>query len=102
MRQIKVGDILTVKQWDEMEREYPLTELGSIDGDGNTFTESMKEWCGKSVTITRVEIYSRQIVHLRIKEDNGYWDWCLWMFKNEDENRFHKPSQKDLSSLFGD
>lgn len=47
----KVGDKVIVREWDDMEKEFGLDSGGDIKAKC-CFVESMREHCGKSVTIT--------------------------------------------------
>ena len=60
-REFKVGQVVTIRQWDDMEREYGLKEKESVYSCDNIkvpgagFTEPMKELCGKKATILKIE-----------------------------------------------
>jgi len=87
MSKYKIGDVVTVKTWEEMakiifhmEREYGLIyypEIGEcISMPNYVFVDDMKKFCNKNVTITEVlsDCY-------RIKEDKGTYGWTDLMFK---------------------
>lgn len=80
MSKYKIGDVVTVKTWEEMEKEYGLIyypEIGSyICLENYDFISEMKKFCGIKVTITEIldDCY-------RIKEDNGTYGWTDLMFK---------------------
>ena len=48
-----IGDKVTIRQWDDMESEFGLNELGNIKVPKN-FTESMKKYCGQTLPIIHV------------------------------------------------
>lgn len=77
----KVGDKVKVRTWEDMKKEYGLNGCGSI-ACNRSFTDGMKEYCGKYVTITSVGFW------YDIKEDFGSWQWSDDMF--EDENKLDK------------
>ena len=58
MRQYKVGDKVTIRSWESMEREFGLNENGSVNIPPY-FTKEMKEHCGKQATISCVYSDSR-------------------------------------------
>lgn len=58
----KVGELVKIRQWDDMAKEFGVRENGSIDGDCY-FTSAMKPLCGKYAEITRLHIDKR--VNLR-------------------------------------
>lgn len=45
-----IGDRVTIRQWDDMESEFGLTEWGSIAAP-ESFTLNMKKYCGKTFII---------------------------------------------------
>lgn len=52
----KVGDWVTIKQWDQMVEEYGYIEdVGIILFDGRYFNEDMRFLCGNSYKICRLE-----------------------------------------------
>lgn len=51
-----VGDKVTIRQWDDMESEFGLNEFGNIRVP-NAFTESMKQYCGQTLSIIHVRRY---------------------------------------------
>lgn len=48
-----VGDVVQIRDWQEMEEEYGLNLEGEIDCK-NTFTDAMEEYCGKVFTIKNI------------------------------------------------
>ena len=50
----KVGELVRVRQWDDMEKEFGLTMLGSISCQC-CFTDEMKPLCGKYAEIVRLD-----------------------------------------------
>ena len=48
-----IGDKVTIRQWDDMESEFGLNELGNIKVP-KIFTESMKKYCGQTLPIIHV------------------------------------------------
>lgn len=71
----KVGDKVTVRSWESMERQYGLDYIGSI-AVTCSFVKEMKKYCGRTVTISRVNTIS-----YNIKEDNGRYNWSEGMFE---------------------
>ena len=52
-----VGDKVTIRQWDDMESEFGLDEYGGIKVPKACFTEPMRKYCGKTLTIVHVNRY---------------------------------------------
>lgn len=48
MKRYKVGDIVQIRQWDDMAEEFGTTIHGSIACRSWHFVEEMKKYCGKS------------------------------------------------------
>lgn len=46
----KVGDVVRIREWDDMENEFGLDDDGAIKCSGS-FVISMKEFCGREGTI---------------------------------------------------
>jgi len=83
----KVGDKVTVRQWDDMEKEYGLCSSGdSIPIPVCSFVKNMELFCGKKVTIE--EVYGN---YYGIKEDDCHWCWTDEMFEES------KISKNDFS-----
>ena len=80
MSKYKIGDVVTVKTWEEMEKEYGLIyypEIGEcISMPNYDFVDDMKKFCNKNVTIAEVldDCY-------RIKEDSRTYGWTDLMLK---------------------
>lgn len=47
-------DEVTIRQWEDMESEFGLNELGVINVPGYIFTEPMRKYCGQTLPIVRV------------------------------------------------
>ena len=47
---IKEGNIIKIRQWDDMEEEYGLVGIGSINCEC-TFTNNMRSLCGSEIKI---------------------------------------------------
>lgn len=52
-----VGDRVTIRQWDDMAAEFGLDEYGDIKVPKAYFTEPMRKYCGKTLTIVRKNHY---------------------------------------------
>lgn len=74
-----VGDKVRVRQWDDMVKEYGL--LGDLEKvictPGCSFTNGMKKFCGRVVTIS--DVISSNSRYL-IKENDRTWYWTDEMF----------------------
>ena len=52
-----LGNKVTIRQWEDMESEFGLNEFGGINVP-KVFTESMKKYCGQTLTIVHVNRYT--------------------------------------------
>lgn len=52
-----VGDRVTIRQWDDMAAEFGLNVFGDIKVPKAYFTEPMRKYCGKTLTIVRKNHY---------------------------------------------
>ena len=52
-KDIHIGDVLQIRQWDDMENEFGLNGLGSVNCY-LSFTEGMKYMCGQQFTVVKV------------------------------------------------
>ena len=69
----KVGELVRIRQWDDMEKEFGLTMLGSISCRC-CFADGMKPLCGKYAEIK--DILLDGIVHLRFFNcDDSVENW---------------------------
>ena len=62
-----LGNEVTIRQWDDMESEFGLSELGNIKVP-KFFTKSMKQYCGQTLPIVNVRHYAP------LKFDSYYLD----------------------------
>jgi len=74
----KVGDRVKIKTWKEMKKEYGVDSDGTIYLSG-CFVPDMEKYCGKIMTISRVEQIGYYEYYM--KEDGGYWHWNDKMIK---------------------
>lgn len=54
MAKFKVGELVRIRQWDEMEKEFGIDADGDIKIDVG-FVSSMKPLCGKNAEIVSLE-----------------------------------------------
>lgn len=103
----KPGDLVEIKSWDEMEKEFGLTPRGSINCRFG-FNEEMKPYCGLKTTIERITDNGR----ICLKDiDSKLWWFSTDMLKHIDhsyvvDNSIHKinveeiPRPLDIPSLY--
>lgn len=79
-RDFKVGDVVRIRQWDDMEKEFGFGCDGDINCDGS-FVVEMKNLCGRKCTIK--DIYDN-IVRLDFEDSTGdiYWQYTTSMIEH--------------------
>lgn len=70
----KIGDMVEIRSWEDMENQYGLDEDGDINCPG-IFTKDMSELCGKLVDIVDVFYinYNKPIHVYQIKESEKFF-----------------------------
>lgn len=79
----KVGDVVTVKDWEEMEKEFGV--VGKNINCPGTFSHYMKPLCGKSGVVVKcnedVGYYSLRPMSLKGLRLDWQWDFTDAMLK---------------------
>lgn len=84
----KVGDIVRIREWDDMVSEFGIDKVGDINCGSSYFVSHMKKYCGSSMTIASVENN-----YYIMKEDDEKWQWVDNMLLPD--KRFSKADLKD-------
>ena len=82
----KVGDRVRIRDWDDMEREYGLNALGSINGPKDVFSKGMKRVCGKLCVISSIEgqeVFLQDFDGEPIDSSYSFYTWMLESEENE-------------------
>lgn len=66
-----VGDRVTIRQWDDMAAEFGLNVFGDIKVPKAYFTEPMRKYCGKTLSIVYVRRYAPQFFDSYILDDSS-------------------------------
>lgn len=64
MRQYKVGDVVQIRQWNDMAREFGLNNYGAIICGNCGFPLEMKKYCGKKLIITAISYSANNYYYL--------------------------------------
>lgn len=59
-REFHAGDVVRIREWDDMEQEFGLNEYGNI-ACRFSFTDKMRSYCGEVYTIGLID--EREHVH---------------------------------------
>ena len=54
-REFRAGDVVRIRDWDDMKREYGVDSEGDIDCPNGVFITQMRKYCGEIFTITGVD-----------------------------------------------
>lgn len=80
----KVGDKVKIRKWDDMVSEFDLDARGDIELPGIFFTNEMKKFCGKIVTIQERKVDLDGEVYYEILEDTEHeYDFSDDMFEDD-------------------
>lgn len=80
MRQYKIGDIVQIRQWDDMAEEFGTTIHGSIVCRTWYFVKEMKKYCGKKLRIIDI----RNFNDAYYLNTGNYWTFTSEMFEKGD------------------
>ena len=114
---IHIGDVLRIRQWEDMVAEYGMTTSDEYSYYCATqvrkevrFVKQMKHLCGLNFTVSNVydvEVLDNNIKFYRSKEnvegkrDSGVWLICAEMLEPFIEEDFEVASDEDIKLLFG-
>ena len=76
----KVGDLVEIKSWEEMEEEYGLNKSGEIKCN-KVFAHEMKKFCGKHYTIKQIHSDGGVIFVNYDMDVDGIWHFSTHMIK---------------------
>lgn len=91
----KVGDRVRIRQWDDMVKEFGLTDRGYIPFTktcATTFTDTMKYLCGRTATITSIN-YDTEEVALDFDDNSGDTNWYFFLGAIEGEKTMDKQER---------
>ena len=76
---LEVGQKVVIKslEWYYLKKDY----YGIVKLSTESFTSDMSEYCGKTATITEVQMNGEKTLYL-INLDNGVWNWSVEMFES--------------------
>ena len=86
----KVGDRVRIRDWDDMEREYGLNSLGSINGPNDVFAKSMKRLCGKLCVISNIEGQEVFLQDFDGEPIDSLYSFYTWMLESEENEPLKK------------
>ncbi len=78
MRQYKVGEVVQIRQWDDMAREFGVTSYDAIICNHCSFVPEMKKYCGKRLIIVAISYSTNNYYYLN---DAPTWTFTSDMFE---------------------
>lgn len=82
----KVGDKVTIRSWDDMEKEYGTDYAGDIRVPC-IFSEDMKEYCGRKMTISGIRPAFFEDRYIYTLEGAETWKFSEGMFEESKKNK---------------
>lgn len=64
MKRYKVGDIVQIRQWDDMVKEFGVNHYGVIPCNHCAFVREMKKYCGKKLRIAAINNFDDTYYYL--------------------------------------
>lgn len=100
--QIDVGDIVTVRSWDDMASEYEVDWEGDIHirADGAYFTRAMRKTCGLALAVTKVDRLTEDF-WLYTLEGYGGFEFTCSMLEPINSGDDSQEADIDVSAFFG-
>lgn len=105
---IHVGDVLRVREWEDMAAEFGINTNGNIDPryeeygrtSVETFYKRMRDLCGKTFTVAKIHRYSNFIDDY-VAEEPEFESFSIeaWMLEPTTPNEEIVPEEPD--TLFG-
>ena len=81
-----IGDIVRIREWEDMEEVFGLSPIGDIETKFLPFTKFMKPLCGKELKIQRVNNAFGLLFYFLEDENVIYkWGFTEEMFERESE-----------------
>lgn len=100
--EIHVGDVVKVRSWDDMAREFVVDSCGDIDfGPAKPeFVRNMRELCGREVTITNMCTVNGIAIFSVNSGRHETWNFVSEMFEPAADYYEIIKSGFDLNGLF--
>ena len=102
---IHIGDVLRIRQWDDMANEFGINECGDIDCR-YCFTTTMIHMCGKQFTVSNIyEDYGETIYNseegVEYDVEGDTWDISADMLElYVEEKEWEVADDEDMKLLF--
>ena len=81
MKRYKVGDIVQIRQWDDMVKEFGVNYYGVIRCNNCGFVREMKKYCGQKLRIRAIQKFDDIYYYLNTADT---WTFTSEMFEKGD------------------
>jgi hypothetical protein len=81
MKRYKVGDIVQIRQWDDMVKEFGVNYYGAIRCNNCGFVREMKKYCGQKLRIRAIQKFDDIYYYLNTADT---WTFTSEMFEKGD------------------
>ena len=81
MKRYKVGDIVQIRQWDDMVKEFGVNYYGVIRCNNCGFVREMKKYCGQKLRIAAINNFDDTYYYLNSVHS---WTFTSEMFEKGD------------------
>ena len=99
---IKEGDILQIRQWDDMANEFGvLNSWIPMTHKGTNFTNPMKSLCGRVLTVLTKRELSNEEFRYEFVEGTDGWFICSDMLEPFKEDEWEFATDEEIKALFG-
>lgn len=89
MRELKVGDKVKIRTWEDMKKEFQFTEHGSIQAGTGSFTKRMAKWGEQFVTVSYMLTPQLGYTRFQIEEDETCYIWDETMIEPAEPKRIY-------------
>lgn len=83
---VVVGKTYRIRQWDDMEKEFGLSETGSIKCNPIRFVKEMKRLCGKKCVV-RQKVEERVYIDIEDSAESNLWNYTADMIEPIEKNK---------------
>lgn len=81
-RQFEVGDVIQIREWDDMANEFKIEEGRIVFDEDNTFTKRDKDYCGNKYKI--LSINNTVVTDDGDVRKSGIFDFALYSANIDD------------------
>ncbi len=92
----KKGDLVRVKKWNKLDREFLLDKFGDRYVGGVLFTSGMKRYCGGFARVSEISSRGNYLLIFNGKKNDAHYYFSDAMLKKVDNRKLEKKANKSL------